>query len=226
MFSTGQTFVRCFCVSYLYCFYYHQDGGVTVNNTSDKTGPQTGTRSQYEAAPSRKGKWKKELAQEANEWVEMLGGRKKDGYTGAGYAQKKSRMDPGYQFGGILSPKESRSSLIGDFYLTSGRFELESLYIWNGIGDVVIDLSRALIQEEDAFLVVKGWVGDVTIYVPVDLPVSVSAEVTLGDLDVFGHRQGGVSRCVVMRSENFEQAPQKVNINISLLVGDIDVKYI
>lgn len=175
---------------------------------------------------SAKGDWKKELSDEASEWVEMLNGRKKGGHKRSGYEQKKRRMEPGYQFGGILSPKESRSSLIGDFYLTSGRFELESLYIWNGIGDVVIDLSRALIQGEEVVLAVKGWIGDVTIYVPVDLPVSVAAEVTIGDLDVFGHRQGGISRSVVMRSDNFEQAPQKAKINISLIIGDIDVKYI
>ncbi len=122
--------------------------------------------------------------------------------------------------------KESRSSLIGDFHLTSGRFELRNLHIWHGVGDVVIDLSRALIQEEEAFLVINGWVGGITIYVPVDLPVSVAAEVTIGDMEVFGHRQGGLNRHVVMSAENYEETPRKVKIIVSLIVGDIDVKYI
>lgn len=128
--------------------------------------------------------------------------------------------------GGILLPKDSRSSLIGDFHLTSGRFELNQLHVWHGVGDVVIDLSRAMLMKEEALLVVEGWVGDVTIYVPVDLPVSVSAEVSIGDLEVFGHRQGGISRSVMIRSDHYEQAGQKVNVHISLLVGDIKVKYI
>jgi lia operon protein LiaF len=127
---------------------------------------------------------------------------------------------------GILLPKDSRSSLIGDFHLTSGRFELSHLHIWHGVGNVVIDLSRAMIVQEEALLVVDGWVGDVTIYVPVDLPVAVSAEVSIGDLEVFGHRQGGLNRSVTIRSEHYEQAAQKVTLNISLIVGDIDVKYI
>jgi lia operon protein LiaF len=128
--------------------------------------------------------------------------------------------------GGILMPKDSRSSLIGDFHLTSGRFELSQLHIWHGVGNVVIDLSRALLVQEEALLAVDGWVGDVTIYVPVDLPVAISAEVTIGDLEVFGHRQGGLNRYVSIRSEDYEQAAQKVKLNISLIVGDIDVKYI
>lgn len=128
--------------------------------------------------------------------------------------------------GSILRPKDTRSSLIGDFHLTSGRFELNELHIWHGIGDVVIDLSRAMVMQEEAFLTVDGWVGDVTIYVPVDMPVAVTAEVSLGDLEVFGHRQGGISRSVMVRSEQYEQAAQKVHLQISLLVGDIKVKYI
>jgi lia operon protein LiaF len=129
---------------------------------------------------------------------------------------------------GILMPKDSRSVLIGDFHLTSGRFELNHLHVWHGIGDVVIDLSRAMLGTQEARLSVDGWIGDVTIYVPVDLPVSVSAEVSIGDLEVFGHRQGGISRCVMVRSDHYDTDPHanKVQLHISLLVGDIKVKYI
>jgi len=130
------------------------------------------------------------------------------------------------QPGGILHPMESRSSLIGDFHLTSGRFELNHLHVWHGIGDVVIDLSRAVLINEEATLSVDGWIGDVTIYVPIDQAVSVSAEVSVGDLEVFGHRQGGISRSVVVRSDHFDTAANKVHLRISLLVGDIKVKYI
>ncbi|MGN7471815.1 cell wall-active antibiotics response protein LiaF [Brevibacillus sp. SAFN-007a] len=125
-----------------------------------------------------------------------------------------------------ILPRDSRSSLIGDYHLTSGRFELGALHIWHGIGDVVIDLSRAVLMQEEALLVVEGWVGDVTIYVPVDLPVSVNAELSLGDLEVLSHRQGGINRSIMIRSDQYETAAQKVNLHISLLVGDIKVKYI
>ncbi|MED4752712.1 cell wall-active antibiotics response protein LiaF [Brevibacillus choshinensis] len=123
-------------------------------------------------------------------------------------------------------PKDSRSSLIGDFHLTSGRFELSHLQVWHGIGDVVIDLSRAMLMQEEAQLTVEGWIGDVTIYVPVDLPVSVSAELSVGDLEVFSNRQGGINRSIMIRSDHYDLAVHKVNLHISLLVGDIKVKYI
>lgn len=123
-------------------------------------------------------------------------------------------------------PKDSRSSLIGDFHLTSGRFELSHLHVWHGIGDVVIDLSRAMLMTEEAQLNIEGWIGDVTIYVPVDLPVSVSAELSVGDLEVFSNRQGGINRSIMIRSDHYDRAVNKVSLHISLLVGDIKVKYI
>jgi lia operon protein LiaF len=138
----------------------------------------------------------------------------------------KMGMDATCHHGHRFSYKNSRSALIGDFHLTSGRFELTRMFIWHGIGNVVIDLSRAVIQEEEAAIVIKGWVGDITVYVPVDLPVAVDAEVNVGDLAVFGHHQGGLNRHVSMRSDSFDEAAKKVTLNISLLLGDIDVKYI
>lgn len=126
----------------------------------------------------------------------------------------------------VFSPQESRSSLFGDFHLTSGRFELRNLQIWNGVGDVKIDLSRAVLPEAEALLVIDGWVGDVTIYVPFDLSVSVTAEVTLGDIDALGHRQGGINRRVMVKSRDYNSAVRRVNIIVSLIVGDIDVRYI
>ncbi|WP_432776205.1 cell wall-active antibiotics response protein LiaF [Brevibacillus gelatini] len=159
------------------------------------------------------------IRQEAAQWLDSLNKWKPSrgklpGQEGASVYRER------------ILPKDSRSSLIGDYHLTSGRFELSALHVWHGIGDVVIDLSRAVLTQDEAMLIVEGWVGDVTIYVPVDLPVSVNAELSLGDLEVLSHRQGGINRSIIIRSDQYEEAAQKVNVHISLLVGDIKVKYI
>lgn len=160
----------------------------------------------------------------------------KDGYQGSASYQKKSTnkwtesedtFDTGWsEQEPIFTGPEYRSSLFGDFYLTQGRYELNDLHIWHGIGDVKIDLSRALIPDEETLLIINGWIGDVTIYVPVDLPVSVTVEVKIGDIEVFGHRQGGLQRHAKITSKEYPQATRKVKIIVSLLIGDIDVRYI
>ncbi len=163
--------------------------------------------------------------------AEMVSAAEPSGANGAGESSPpppmyNMRIESAMGDGQSYPPRESRSALIGDFHLTSGRFELRHLHIWHGIGDVVIDLSRALIPEEETSLVINGWVGDVTVYVPVDLPVAVAAEVTIGDMDVFGHRQGGMNRRIVMTADRYAESARKVKIIVSLIVGDIDVKYV
>lgn len=143
---------------------------------------------------------------------------------GPGYAPPFSEMR--MHVGHGEAHKNTRSTLIGDFHLTSGRYELSDMHVWHGFGNVVIDLSRALLLEDEVTLTINGWINDITIYVPVDLACSVTAEVMVGDLGVFGHHQGGMNRRVSMRSENFDTAAQKVSLKIGLFIGDIDVKYI
>ncbi|WP_232697776.1 cell wall-active antibiotics response protein LiaF [Brevibacillus daliensis] len=121
---------------------------------------------------------------------------------------------------------QSHSSLFGSYRLTSGRFELKNMRIWQGVGDVVIDLSRAMIPDGGGTLIIEGWVGDITVYTPIDLPVQVKAEVSLGDLSVLGHHQDGVTRKVMLSSHDYTESTQKVRIIVSLKVGAVNVKYI
>lgn len=118
------------------------------------------------------------------------------------------------------------SSILGDFLLHNHRFELEDLVVNNGIGDVKIDLSKAIISPGETILDVRGWVGDVHIYVPYDLDVSISAKLGIGDLNVLGHEQSGLTRTFSTQSTEFELAPKRVRIILSLGIGDIDVRYV
>lgn len=119
-----------------------------------------------------------------------------------------------------------KSSLLGDLNLMSHRFELEDMNIWHGIGDVKIDLSKAMIREGETVLIINGWIGDIDIYIPYDLDVSVNATVTIGDLDVLGYKQGGINRNISIATKDYKESDRRVKIVLSLFVGDIDVRYI
>jgi lia operon protein LiaF len=87
-----------------------------------------------------------------------------------------------------------------------------------------LDLSKAIIPEGESAIVISGLIGDVDIYVPDDLDVSVAATVSAGYLDILGHHQGGVNRQIMLETKGYEQARRKVKISISLLVGDVGVR--
>lgn len=119
-----------------------------------------------------------------------------------------------------------RNSLIGDFHLLDNRFELDDMNISYGIGDVKIDLSKAIIPEGESSIVISGFIGDVDIYVPYDLDVSVNASATFGELKVLGYKQGGVNRQIGLSTKGYDEAASKVKISISTFIGDVEVRYL
>jgi lia operon protein LiaF len=119
-----------------------------------------------------------------------------------------------------------RNSLIGDLHLTKQRFELDDMNMANGIGDVKIDLSKAIIPEGESTIAISGLIGDIDIYVPYDLEASVAGSVTFGELEVLGNKQSGISRQLNLETKGYRQADRKVKISVSVFIGDIDVRYI
>lgn len=119
-----------------------------------------------------------------------------------------------------------KSSLIGDVRLLNNRFELEDMTIRNGIGDVKIDLSKAIISEGETVIVVHGVIGDVDIYVPYDLNVSVQGVVTIGDLNIFENRTSGINRSLSIVTKDYKTSSRRVKLVLSLFIGDIDVRYV
>ncbi len=152
-------------------------------------------------------------------------------YFGYRMLQQEERVDEQQDreeqpFHTYTEAKNVKKSWIGEVHYTHDRFELEDLTIQQGIGDVKIDLTKAIIPDGETVIVVNGWIGDIDIYVPYDLNVNVTASITLGDLDVLGQREGGVTRSVSTRTAHYTDATKKVKLILSLVIGDIDVRYL
>ncbi|MBN6188181.1 cell wall-active antibiotics response protein [Aneurinibacillus sp. BA2021] len=122
-----------------------------------------------------------------------------------------------------LHSPQHKHSLIGNLFLTGSRWELQNMNVWHGIGDVKIDLSRAHIPDGETVIIINGWIGDVDIYVPYDLAISLTATINLGDIDVFGNKQGGINRSMTLSTSGYLDASKRVRLVVSLLIGDIDV---
>ncbi|MGA9172980.1 MAG: cell wall-active antibiotics response protein LiaF [Thermoactinomyces sp.] len=116
------------------------------------------------------------------------------------------------------------SSVIGHLYLIDRRYEFNDINVSYGICDVKIDLSKAIIPEGVNSIVISGLIGNVDIYVPDDLDVSIAATVGAGYLDVPGLKQGGAGRQVQLTTKGYEQSRRKMKISVSLLFGDIGVR--
>lgn len=141
----------------------------------------------------------------------------KDNYQGKQYKKQYQEQRHSYH--------QEVSSLLGDFILRH-RFELHDMKINNGLGDVKIDLSQAIIAHGDTTIEIFAGLGDVQLYVPYDLDVYVQAGVLIGTLDVLNFRQNGFTRRTQTKSAGYDEAAKRVNIFVTLGIGDVDVRYV
>lgn len=117
----------------------------------------------------------------------------------------------------------SRNSLVGNVRM-EGPFELKDVQLSHAVCDVTIDLSKAVIPEGESTIVISSLIGDVDIYVPYDMSVSVGATAIMGDLKILEHRHSGFGCRVHTETPAYRQSPRRVKIAVSLLIGDVDVR--
>lgn len=139
------------------------------------------------------------------------------------YQEKKFEASFETGFKGLKSNK--RKLWFGEaVYGIGGAWQLDDLQIWHGIGESTINLSSAIIPERDVVVELTGLIGEVTVLVPQDLAIKVNVDVGVGEVTVFNHNQSGTSRFISYVSEDYDQAVRKVNLIISLKVGEVKVK--
>lgn len=121
------------------------------------------------------------------------------------------------------SGKKTKSFSIGDVEYKKSNWSLEPMNLYNSIGDYFIDFSKAFIPEKETTIVVQGWIGDVKMIVPDDVPVKVEAKVKIGDIRIFDLRSSDINRNLVFESPGYEEAIKKLNITIELKIGSVRI---
>jgi lia operon protein LiaF len=122
-----------------------------------------------------------------------------------------------------ISEKKIKSFSIGDVEYKKSNWSLEPMNLHNSIGDYFIDFSKAYIPEKETPIVVHGWIGDVKMIVPDDVPVKVEAKVKIGDIRIFDIKSNDINRQLVYVTPGYNEAIKKLNITIDLKVGSVRI---
>jgi lia operon protein LiaF len=122
-----------------------------------------------------------------------------------------------------ISEKKMKSFSIGDVEFKKSNWSLEPMNLRNSIGDYFIDFSKAYIPEKETPIVVQGWIGDVKMIVPDDVPVKVEAKVKIGDIRIFDLRSSELNRQLVFETPGYNEAIKKLNITIELKIGSVRI---
>lgn len=118
------------------------------------------------------------------------------------------------------------SSFLGDLHYGDSPFALESTRYEITVGGLRLDLSQALMPEEEVVLDFAIGMGDVEILVPAHLPIAVDILLGLGDIQVFSAETGGVNRAFSWESPEYTAATRRVRMFFEIGIGGVVIRYV
>ncbi len=116
-----------------------------------------------------------------------------------------------------------KGSLVGDMKFKEPNWPLESMNLYNAIGDYLFDFSKAYIPEGETPVIVKGWVGDCKVLVPENVPVEINVKVKVGDIKLFDQKSSELGSDLFYRSPDYETATKKIKMTIEMKIGSIRI---
>lgn len=101
---------------------------------------------------------------------------------------------------------------------------MRSLSAWHVLGEADVDLSLAMAEDQETVMVFQGIFGDMDIHLSENYGVEIEAFVLFGSIEFGSHRDTGMLNRLNWKSANYDSCEHKVKINISYIMGDLDVR--
>ena len=115
------------------------------------------------------------------------------------------------------------SNTFGDIKVTVKSKNFKSGHISTTFGDVNVDLTELDIESGEQTLRLNTNFGDMKIAVPKNIPFSIQANNTAGDMRIFEEKRSGWKQAATYASEGYDTAEKKLKIVASQLFGDLKV---
>ncbi|MFQ3545270.1 cell wall-active antibiotics response protein LiaF [Halobacillus rhizosphaerae] len=120
-----------------------------------------------------------------------------------------------------------KQKFFGDQTTGEHSYQWRDINIHGGFGDRIIDLSNTVLPQDEAVISIRHLVGNLHIYVPYDVEVSIHHSALLGKAAIFQYKKVKIwNQSASYQTPGYLQNKPRVKIITSLLSGDIEVKRI
>jgi predicted membrane protein len=105
-----------------------------------------------------------------------------------------------------------------------GEWQVQPEEFWFFLGSLYLDLSEAQLPLGETTYRIFSFIGDVRVYLPEEIGVSVSNIAFISDDRYFGMKRGGFFTPVEWSSEGYEDAERKLRIERFSFLGSVKVR--
>lgn len=135
-----------------------------------------------------------------------------------GYETGRSTSFPEFEGG-----KVKYSKFLGDMYIDCQNISLQNVEISMFVGDCQVNLRGGKLASGLNRMIISGFLGDIMVLVPRDMPVFVHCSGFVGDVDLFGRRSSGFGNTLDAQSPEYDTATSKLYIATNNFIGDVRV---
>jgi lia operon protein LiaF len=112
----------------------------------------------------------------------------------------------------------------GDLAVTLDQRDFKGGQLRTVFGKLTVDGVKLAIAPGSHILRLEVTFGEITVWLPKDLPVRIVADNVAGDLLIFNQKWGGLSKHITWQSDSYESSDSKLEIVCSITFGDIKIK--
>lgn len=112
---------------------------------------------------------------------------------------------------------------IGDLNIDCGGRSLRNVEVSMGIGDVEMRLHGGHLSNGLNRVIISGFIGDIRVYLPPDMPYFAHCSNSIGDIELAGRRASGFGNNLDGQSHDYESAQARLYIAANNFIGDIRV---
>lgn len=136
------------------------------------------------------------------------------GSSQPGWSAEAPQYEPG---------KVKYSKFLGDMQIECQNVSLQNVEVSMFIGDLHINLRGGRLSPGLNRMIISGFLGDVQILAPRDLPLFVHCSGFVGDVEVLGKRASGFGNTLDSQTDTYAGAVSKLYIATNNFIGDIRV---
>jgi len=112
---------------------------------------------------------------------------------------------------------------MGDLYVDCSGMDMQNVEVSTVLGSVEIRLHGCRLSKGLNRLIISGFMGEIVIFAPADLPIYSHSSSFAGSLEIFGKKSSGIGNNVDVQTSNYATADSKLYISTNHFVGAIKI---